>query len=310
VRSVAAYGGWASALEILAAVEKRADAAVIGSVLGTRALGLYTIAQRVPEVVVGNVTWNLSVVAFPALARRREEGRLTATTLSLVRYSALFGLPSAAGLAVLAPALVVVLFSATWTDAAAIMTPLSLMFGVTCIVFPLGDTFKALGHQSLMVRVNLVALPVSLGAMVLAAPAGVVAVAWSRVAVAVVVGALWLVVMCRVLDLRLRLVGRELWPGLVTAAGVAGGASAVRVLLPDTSLLALMVGSAAAGAGGLLALRAGAPAIFAEVRALVAGLAARVRRQRTDGDAAAHDVPPSGPPGGEAHAAVSSVGER
>ncbi len=40
------------------------------------------------------------------------------------------------------------------------MQPLAVMYGVVCIVFPLGDTFKALGRQRLMVAVNAIALPV------------------------------------------------------------------------------------------------------------------------------------------------------
>jgi len=268
VKGVATYGGWASALAILAAITQRVDLAVIGSALGSRALGLYTIAQRLPELIVGNVTWNLSVVAFPALAERRDraDGSLTDTTLNLIRYSALFGMTIGAALAVLATPLVVVLFSEKWTEAGAIMTPLAIMYGLVCIVFPLGDTFKALGRQPTMVVVNALALPVSIGAMVLAAPAGVIAVVWARVAVTVAQGVVWIVLISRELDLRLRRVVAMLRPATAGATGIVLAGGAVRLALPDASIGPLLLGALAATLGGALFLRLFARREYAEVR--------------------------------------------
>jgi lipopolysaccharide exporter len=277
VRGIASYGGWASVLEVLAAVAQRTDIAVIGAALGSRALGLYTIAQRVPELIVGNVTWNLSIVAFPALAQRRDraDGSLTVTTLNLIRYSALFGLTTGTLLAVLATPLVVVLFSEKWVDAGAIMQPLAIMYGLVCIVFPLGDTFKALGRQPTMVAVNAVTLPVSIGVMVLTAPAGVVAVAWARVAVTVAQGLVWVFLMTRALDIQMRSVAAMLRPACAATAGVAVAGLAVRVALPDNSVGPLLVGAMASTFGGVAALRIFAHREYAELRDLLFG---RVRR--------------------------------
>jgi len=271
VRGIATYGGWASGLALIAAIGQRADVAVIGNVLGARALGLYTIAQRVPELVVGNLTWNLSIVAFPALSQRRERGggRLTDTTLNLIRYSSLFALPAGALLALLAPALVVVLFGERWAEAGAIMEALAIMFGVACVVLPLGDTFKALGKQPIMVAVNAASVPALIGAMLLAAPAGVVAVAWARTGIGVAQAVVWFVLISRVLGLPLAEVAARSRPGLVGAAGVALAGGVVRLVLPGADLGSLLGGATAGGLGGLLALRVGARREFNELRGLL-----------------------------------------
>ena len=273
VRDVATYGGWASALAFLAAVAQRTDVVVVGSLLGPRALGLYTVAQRVPELVIGSVTWNLSAVAFPALSQRRTrgDGDLTATTLLLVRYSALFGLATGAGLAVIASEAVVVLFSSRWAEAGAVMLPLSLMYGLVCLVFPLGDTFKALGRQSVMAAVNAVALPVSIGAMVLAAPAGVVGVAWARVVTTVVLGVVWIVLISRALGLGAGAVVGALRPGCAAAAGVACGASAALHSVPAGPAIGLGAAVVAGALGGALLLRMLAHEQYQELHALVVG---------------------------------------
>lgn len=271
LRAIASYGGWASILELLAALAQRADIAVIGATLGTRALGLYTIAQRVPELIVGNVTWSLSIVAFPALAQRRDraDGSFRETTLNLIRYSALFGMTMGTLLAVLAPPLVVVLFSDAWADAGDIMVALSIMYGLVCIVFPLGDTFKALGRQRTMAAVNAVALPIGIGAMILAAPAGVVAVAWARVGVTVAQGVVWILLITRALDIRLSLVAAMLRAGCAGAGGVALAGIAVRTALPETAIGPLLAAGTAAILGGTVFLRVFANREYAELRDIV-----------------------------------------
>jgi O-antigen/teichoic acid export membrane protein len=271
VRGIATYGGWASVLTVLAALAQRTDVAVVGGALGATALGLYTIAQRLPELIVGNVTWNLSIVAFPALAQRRdrEDGSLTDTTLNLIKYSALFGMTISAAMAVLAIPLVVVLFSAKWTEAGEIMVPLAIMYGLVCIVFPLGDTFKALGRQPTMVAVNAVSLPVTIGVMVLTAPAGVVPVAWARLAVTVAQAGVWFVLISRALDLRLMKVTSMLRPAAAAAGGVAVAGAAVRIALPQATVGPLVLGSLACGVGGAVGLRLFAREQYEELRDLV-----------------------------------------
>jgi lipopolysaccharide exporter len=266
-RGIATYGGWASVLSLLAALTTRVDVAVVGGVLGATTLGLYTIAQRLPELVIGQVTLNLSIVAFPALSQRRDLGdrELTDTTLNLIRYSALFGLPVGAALAVLAEPLVVVLFSETWIDAAAIMAPFAILYGITCVVYPLGDTFKALGRQPIMVAVNAVALPLTVGVMVLTADAGGVAVAWARLGVAIALGAVWFVLISRAIGLRLPRVTSMLGPGLGVAAGAALAGFAVRAVLPEPSIGPLIVGSLACAAGAIVSLRLFAAREYADI---------------------------------------------
>src|SRR3954452_1378366 len=93
-RSMASYGLGASALDALAAVTTRLDAVVIARVLGEGALGLHTIAFRVPELAVQSIAWNISLVVFPALSKQRtiDRGGLERSTLELVRYQALYAL--------------------------------------------------------------------------------------------------------------------------------------------------------------------------------------------------------------------------
>jgi lipopolysaccharide exporter len=276
LRSMASYGAGAVALEGISLVAGRSDAAIIGRVLGEHALGLYTVAFRLPELVIDNMAWNVSIVAFPALARHRtrtEQG-MARTTLEILRYQALYALPVAALLAVLAPPLVVVLFGDAWAEAGPVMSAVALLSGITALVFPLGDVFKALGRQRTLVLLNLLQMPIAIATIILLAPQGIVTVAWVRVATMLVHGALVLAIITALLQVRRRDVAGAAAPGLVTAAGVALGAGLVRILWDQAAVAPLLAAGLAGAALGLLALRAFAPATLGELRDLL-----RRRRQ-------------------------------
>jgi lipopolysaccharide exporter len=274
VRSMAGYGSAAALLEVLAVTNNRADAAVVGRVLGERALGLYTIAFRIPELVIETVAWNTSQVAFPALSRKRvtDRGDLTRATLRIVRFQALYALPVSAGLALVATPLLAVVLPPEWEGAGGVMAAISVMMGVSAVVFPLGDVFKALGRQRVLVALNLIQLPLLVGSIVAAAPAGIVAVAWARAGAKAVFAATLIAFVLHALDSDVRSLARAAGPALIAAAGVVLAGGAVRLAWPEGPDALVLIATTLAGAAGGL----GATRLFAfdALRDLWAQLAA------------------------------------
>jgi PST family polysaccharide transporter len=267
-RSMASYGLGATMLDGVAIVGTRVDQAAIGPVLGARALGLYTIGLRLPEVLIGSLSAVVSHVAFPALARQRirDAGGLAGATLALVRYQALYALPMAAGLAILATPLIVVLFSSVWQAAAGAMAAIAVKAAIRSVGHPLGDAFKAVGRQRVLVLLNVIELPLLIALIVIAAPQGIVWVAWAVMAVELLHFTLVMTLAPRVIGVRPGGVLRAVAPALGAAAGVAAGAGAVRLAWSDPTVLPLLAGIAAGFAGGAIALWACAPD---QVRSLV-----------------------------------------
>ena len=273
-RSMLAYGAPAALLEFVATIGSRADVIAIGHLIDSHALGIYTIAFRLPEVLLASVAYTLGVVAFPALARRRAQdpAGLGAATLQLVRYLALYTLPVAAGMAVLSVPIVRVLFGDEWRAAGAVLVPVAVAAALVSITFPCGDLLKATGRQRLMVIINVVHIPAVVLVCVVAAPSGLVAVAWGMVAVNLL-SAVWLAWTA------MRQVGRApadlvaaCAPALLGAAGTVAGAGAVRLLWPALSLPALIAATAAGALGALLVLRTAAPSTFRDLLRQARGL--------------------------------------
>jgi lipopolysaccharide exporter len=233
-RSMAGYGSASTALDGISAVASRVDQATIGPVLGPQALGLYTIGSRAPDILLSNVSGVVSHVAFPALSRRRRHDRseLPNATLALVRYQALYALSAAAGLAVLASPLVVVLFSDAWRGAGGVMAAIAVKAALSGIAFPLGDALRSVGQQRLLVALNLIEVPLLIVLVIAAAPEGIVVVAWVRALLAVLHLALVTVLASRTVQVGFAALVRAVAPGLVACGGVAAGAGAVRLTWP------------------------------------------------------------------------------
>ncbi|WP_210494703.1 oligosaccharide flippase family protein [Patulibacter sp. SYSU D01012] len=280
VRSMLGYGGATAGLSVVSIVATRADALVVGRALGDEALGLYTMAFRLPELVLSNVAWTISVVAFPALARlhRGEDTRVDETAARMTGYLALYALPLAAGVAVLSGPIVATLFPERWSAAAPVLTAVACTVGLSTIVFPLGDAGKASGKTATLLLLNVVHVPLMIGAMALAAPLGIVGVAWVGTGATVAFVALFLVWTRWSVGIRLAPVARALRPA---AAATLGTAAALELLqrawtaAPAPALLAAAVPVALAGA--LAAMRLLAPG---STRTVAAELVALVPRRR------------------------------
>jgi lipopolysaccharide exporter len=289
--SIVPYGIGASMLQLLAQVTTSIDVAVVGRVLGQRALGLYTVAFRLPSLLLENIANQVSLVAFPALSRKRvmDAAGVSAATGRLVRYQSLYALPLAALLAVQARPIVETLFSAKWRDAAGVFAAVSVMSGISASGFALGDAFKALGRQRVMIGLTFIQLPTLVGTIILLAPYGITAVAWGRAANVAFWVALMMISATRVLRIPISITLGAMWPGTVAAVGVALAAGAVRLFSGLPAIPEMAVAGLLGCVGGLGALALLSPAMFSDLRIGLAG--ARRRKRHSAPVSAAPDAP-------------------
>jgi lipopolysaccharide exporter len=270
-RSMAAYGSGAAVLATVASVYQTVVLGVIGRVLGAQALGLYTVARRVPELVIETVAFNVSRVAFPALARKRttDEQGLGSAMLTVLRYQALYAGPAGAGLAVLASPLVVVLFSPKWSEAGPVLSAVAVLATVGTIAFPLGDLLKAVGKQRFLVALNLIQMPIVAAGIVILAPHGIVAAAWLMVGSALAFNTGVAIIVSRELGVDVASIIAAARPGIVAATGVTIGAGAVRLGWPDLTIGPLVAGMFAGTVGGLVFLRGLAPGVLSKLASAI-----------------------------------------
>lgn len=163
---------------LLTFASKRMDDFLIVRVLGTVALGYYTVAYKVLLVVIFCLTTVSNRVAFPAFSRLKgEPERMRKAFYRVTRMTSLISFPAFALIAVLAPTLVPVVFGKQWIDSIPVMQVLSLIGIVQSVSFFNGSVLRALGRPGWNLMLLLVGTVLNVLGFVLVVRWGIVAVA-------------------------------------------------------------------------------------------------------------------------------------
>ncbi|MGY1621153.1 oligosaccharide flippase family protein [Geodermatophilus sp. SYSU D00965] len=276
VRTLLSFGLAVVAVQAVSVVSSNADYFAVGRVLGPEDLGQYTIAYRLPELLIDNVYWIFSSIALPwySRARTRAAGTFKETMLRALTLLTLFGFPMGTALALVARDAVPVLFSAQWLPAVGPMVLLALAAGVNAIGFASGDIFPALGRPGLLLRLDIVFAVVEITAFFLLARHGILTVAAVHLVSGVLYMALRLVVANRLVGSAMSECWRAMVPALAVSAGMAVCAAPVLLVLdPGAASLLAVCGAGVVGAvlGGVLGARSTVADIARTVVAARAG---------------------------------------
>jgi PST family polysaccharide transporter len=204
-RSLLGYGSQITLVGLLGAVLRNVDYILVGRWLGTRALGLYTLAFRLPQLVVEGVATIVGQVVFPAFSRLQDEpARMRAALARVLTITSLLIAPLGIGIALIADPFVRVFYGERWAPAITTMQLLSLYMVVQSASRNVGDLYKAIGRPGILTGLAVVKLAFTVPALIIAVPHGIVAVAATQVGAAVLATAIDLVVATRRVGLRAR----------------------------------------------------------------------------------------------------------
>lgn len=209
--------------DLVVAILPNMGALVVGGELGATALGVFTIGQRIPELVLLNSFAIISTVLFPVYARlQHDHAGLQQGYLLAQRYLSLFSLPVGVGMAVVAPLFVRVFYGDRWGDAAIIMQLFALRYAVGAVGWHAGDIAKATGHGWLQVIIVVIPLLI-LGPFVfpITRAYGLVGLSVAYLAAGVLAAGLKTILIRRVVKVPLMDAIAALGPGSLAAVCVA-----------------------------------------------------------------------------------------
>src|SRR5215211_4042802 len=130
------------------------------------ALGIYTLAYRLPDLLIINTLSVLAVVFFPAFSSiQNQQDLLRKSFLSSLRYVQLLVTPLCLGMLVAAEPIIRVIFGDQWLQAVPLMQVLSLYALVLSIGFHVGDIYKAIGRPDILLKLAIPILLVRLTAL-------------------------------------------------------------------------------------------------------------------------------------------------
>jgi O-antigen/teichoic acid export membrane protein len=177
-----AFGGLVTLERAMWFLYSQADVFVVGRLLGTRILGVYSVAMQLASLVMHKTGGVLYEVAFPTFARTQEDRRrLSAYVLKAKRLVGFFGFPIFFGIASVAPEMVQVLLGSSWSAAAPALCLLSLVMPLRMASNVLPPALQGSGRPDVSVLNLLLALVVMPLAFLAGARWGLLGVCWSWV---------------------------------------------------------------------------------------------------------------------------------
>lgn len=203
VRPLLSYGSGIVALNAVAILLTNADYLFVGHYLGAVALGVYTIAFRIPDMLIIQFCTVVGKVLFPVYTKmRNESGALRSAFLMTMRYVSMVTVPVGLGMALVAEPFMLTFFTDKWADAIPVTRAISIYALLFSLAYNAGSVYKAEGRPMLLTRLALVRAALLLPGLWWAAtgPASILAIGWVHAAVAFIAGTLNLVVAGRIID--------------------------------------------------------------------------------------------------------------
>jgi PST family polysaccharide transporter len=207
------------AVDSLGILLQNSDYLLIGRFLGAAALGVYSLAFRIPDLLIMQFCWLISRVVFPLYSKIREEPAvLVQGFLTTLRYVALVTIPIGLGAALLADPLVRTLFSDKWVEAIPVLRAIAIYAVMLSFSYNAGDIYKAIGRPEIITRFSFGRLVVLLPALFWASSIAksIMMVAYVQVVVALIFGIIGLYIAGRLIKTSFGEVWNALRPALIS----------------------------------------------------------------------------------------------
>lgn len=158
------------------------DRLIIGRSFDSSALGLYTLATRLPELLILNSLWVVTGAIFPVYATIQEQtNSLRKSFLATLRFTEIFLMPLGLGLLLAANPLVRLAFGEQWIDSILFVRILAASALFQSVGFHIGDVYKAVGRVDILIKLNTAMVIIQVPLLLFSVRYGVAGVAWAMV---------------------------------------------------------------------------------------------------------------------------------
>ena len=251
MREIIGYSSQIVLTDIMGMIQNNIDYVIIGRRMDSERLGYYTIAFRVPELLIVNMCVIVGTALFPAYSKLQNSlETLRKGFLATLRFVSLYTVPIGVGLSIVSPQFIEVAFGERWLPAAPLMQALSLYAMFYSLSFNAGDIYKAIGRPDILNKLSVIQLLIVIPALWFSAGYGVFYVALAQVILSALLAVVKLLVIRRLIGLHFVDILSAIRPGatgaIVMVAAVLGLQVFVRELSPLLQLLILSL------SGGLI----------------------------------------------------------
>jgi len=165
-------------IDIITQVTDNFDYVIVGRLFGMVPLSIYTLAYRLPEMLLIGNLWVMGGVVFPAFSSIQDQpDKLRQGFLASVRLVELIAVPICLGLLIAADPIVRVVFGDQWLDAIPVLRVLAIYAWVYSLGYHVGGFYKAIGRPDILLRLSLLTLVIIIPSLLIGAKFGIIGVA-------------------------------------------------------------------------------------------------------------------------------------
>lgn len=243
---------------LVGAMLGNADYILVGRILGASALGFYTLAFRIPELIINQLIWSVGRAAFPVMTTVHSNSEaIRSFYLKYLRYISIASFPLGIGLAILAAPFILVFYTARWEESIQPMALIACALAISSVGYMASVVYKVLNRPAILNVTMLFRLPIAIALLAYSTPFGIVSVAAAQCVLAVIFAVVDCVVVAQILRLSLKQIFRAIEPALVGALVFALVVGTVQVFW------------SLAGLGGLVLLAAAGTVVYFGTLAIV-----------------------------------------
>lgn len=221
-KTLLGYGLNIVAINTLSILLNNASYLLVGRYMGAAALGIYTLAFRIPEMLILQFCSIISRVIFPLYAKLQDDMEsLKQGYLVSTRYIMLITLPMGVGIAMVSKPLILVLFGEEWLDAVPVMQAIAAFAVVSALAYNAGDVYKARGKPQILTWLTILEMMLLVPALyfIMNSFSSIALVGWTHAAITLVISVIDIIIACRMLKIPLF--------EILRAIGSSFGASAI-----------------------------------------------------------------------------------
>lgn len=187
LRRLFGFGGFMLAADVLNAVGTRLHTLLIGKLYSSQDLGLYSRAVQTCETSQTVLSTIFTRVALPVLARHSDNADALRKRLkSANELTMAISLPAMIGLALVADVAVPTIFGPQWTGTVPILQVLCLSSAIYPLQVSNLQVLIAQGRSGSLFRIEILKKSILIAGMLIASRWGILAIAWSTVASALI----------------------------------------------------------------------------------------------------------------------------
>lgn len=218
------YGTKFITSELISTILINLDYILVGRYLGSEALGVYTIAFRMPDLLILEFARTITNVLFPIYSKMREQADDMSRAFFLAtRYISLLTIPMGLGLAVLAKPFIITFFTEKWIEAVPVVQAIAIYATLLSIVHNTSSVYWAEGRPQILTWLGITRLLILFPALfwAVSTPKSIIAVGWMQAIVALISALLNLTIASRLIRLPIIEIVKALTPAVVSGSLMA-----------------------------------------------------------------------------------------